>query len=525
VKSKFKLKQKLLLSVLTAGLLFAPLSGLEGDTVSAAAVVKTKTKVMTTAVHSSVLSVYVDGKKLGLSPSPVVRKGTTIVPMRTIFKALKASVTWEPTTKTIIAVKDRTTITLQLGSKNAVKNGKSVPLAVPPQQIKGATMVPLRFIAEALGADVRVDASARAIRITSYEEQMRKKEEQAAEEDELEQAAPTLTTEQVVEQNDDKVVMITTDVAQGSGVVIGENRILTNLHVIQDATKATVTLLDGSTFEVEGVVGYDEDADLAVIQTKKPLGVDPVTVGYGIRKGDHVVAIGSPLGLQNTVSDGIVSNLQYDGGTQIYQISVPIDHGSSGGGLFDDYGDLVGITSSGVDATHADLNFAVSSMNIFQLMGDIESQDPKAKIAFLPKTLPSTLVGASNDEIRELMDKQFADIQTSQGTTELKRFEVTRDAQGWLVITAVIDPAFYMQYGHMASDDLRFWAIDTGYKLHQMLPQDTIQLAVYYEQVFSFEPRGFAPGEVTAVGDGTWRVRFPVVQMQGKEKMIVQVRS
>ena len=149
MKLKSKLKQKLLLSVLAAGLLVAPLPGLTDHTAAAAA------KVTTTIAQTSRIQVFIDGQKLVLATAPVTQKGTTVVPMRNIFNALKAAVTWEPTTKTIIAVKGSTTVTLQLGSKKAFINSKAVTLAVPPQQIQGSTMVPLRFVAEALGARFR----------------------------------------------------------------------------------------------------------------------------------------------------------------------------------------------------------------------------------------------------------------------------------------------------------------------------------------------------------------------------------
>lgn len=521
MKLKSKLKYKLLLSVLAAGLLVAPLPGLTDHTAAAAAA-----KVTTTVAQASRIQVLVDGQKLALAAAPVTQKGTTVVPMRNIFNALKAAVTWEPTTKTIFAVKGSTTVTLQLGSKKAFINSKVVTLTVPPQQIKGSTMVPLRFVAEALGAEVQMDAASHVIRITSAETLFKKHQAaEAAKEAEAEKqaAATALTTQQNVDLNDEKVVMINTDVAQGSGVIIDTNRILTNLHVMQGASGASVVLLNGKTIEIQGIVGYDEDTDLAVIQTKTPLNVEPVTIGISARKGEHVVAIGSPLGLQNTVSEGVISNIAYDG-SQTYQISVPIDHGSSGGGLFNEQGELIGITSSGIDSTNADLNFAVSVQSIYALIYQIEDE-PLDKVAFLPSELPDSLEGASTDVIRDLLEKQYGKIETSQGTTELKRFEVTRDSKGWLVISAVIDPAFYMVYGNSSNDDLRYWAINTGYELTKLLPKDTIQLTVYYDQVFSFEPRGFASGEVTANGDGTYRVRYPVIEMQGKEKMIVKVRT
>ncbi|AZN42974.1 trypsin-like peptidase domain-containing protein [Paenibacillus albus] len=441
--------------------------------------------------------------------------------MRSIFAALGANVTWEASTKLIFIVKGRTTISLQLGSKKAVQNGKTITIAQAPQQINGATMVPLRFVAEALGADVQLTAN-HTIRITSSEA-IAKKAQEAAEQKEQEKAPVVLSTKAIVTKNDTKVVMIMTDVAQGSGVVIGENEILTNYHVMQGATKGSITTLNGKDFEIKGVVGYDKTSDLAVIQTKTPLGIAPVEIGFSAYKGDHVVTIGSPLGFQNTVSDGVISNIVTDS-AQLYQISAPIDHGSSGGGLFNDYGQLIGITSSGIESTQANLNFAISSLNIQMLLYDLEDSPP-TKIEFLPQELPTSLAGASNDKIRELMEDQFSAIQTTQGTTELKQFDVKRDSEGWLVINAVIEPSFYMVYGGEANQDFRLWAINTGFELRRMLPDDKIQLTVYYDQEFSFEPRGFAADEVTNEGNGKWRVRFPVIEFQGKEKVFVKVRS
>ncbi|WP_274649264.1 stalk domain-containing protein [Paenibacillus humicola] len=520
---KSRNKKGMLAAVLAAGLVLAPLPGLTGGSAAAAA------KPAAAAIGKTAYQVYVDGRKLALSPPPVTLSGTTLVPMRAIFKALQADVTWEPSTKTIIGIKDGMSVTLQLGSKKAVKNGKAVLLAVPAQQLNGTTMVPLRFVSETLGAEVAVDAASHAIRITSEEALEQQEIDKLAEEQRRQQQdddKEKLSVRQIVDENDAKVVMITTDTAQGSGVIIGSDRILTNFHVVQDAASATVTLEDGTTADVKGIVGYDKDSDLAVLQTKKPLGVDPVKIGESelVGKGDHVVAIGSPLGIQNTVSEGIVSNIQSDGGAQTFQISVPIDHGSSGGGLFNDDGELIGLTSSGVDDTHADLNFAVSAESIQLLLQDIAS-NPPSSVAFLPSDKPSTLAGATNDEIKAFMDKEYSTIETSEGTAKLSDFQVTRDDQGWVVITAVIDPAFYMVYGHKASDDLRYWAIDAGVELHKLLPDNVIQLNVYYDQTFSFQPRGFGPGEVTANGDGTWRIRYPVIQVQGKEKFNVQVRD
>ena len=73
--------------------------------------------------------------------------------------------------------------------------------------------------------------------------------------------------------------------------------------------------------------------------------------------GDKAYAIGSPRGLDNTLSDGMISQIREN---DYLQISVPIDHGSSGGALLNEYGEVIGITSGGLDDSGANLNYAIS---------------------------------------------------------------------------------------------------------------------------------------------------------------------
>lgn len=181
------------------------------------------------------------------------------------------------------------------------------------------------------------------------------------------QEGQSLTPSDIAQLNDDKVVMVQVHtihgVSQGSGVIIAENGlILTNEHVVEGMLNGTITLNNGQVYELEGIVEADELKDLALIKTKEKLAVAPVSIGSYTRlaKGEQIVAIGSPLGLQNTVSTGVVSSLREFDGIQHIQISVPIDHGSSGGGLFNNKGELVGITTWGVADNTADLNFAVA---------------------------------------------------------------------------------------------------------------------------------------------------------------------
>ncbi|PWW62310.1 S1C family serine protease [Actinokineospora spheciospongiae] len=151
----------------------------------------------------------------------------------------------------------------------------------------------------------------------------------------------------------------------GSGVVLSaDGRILTNNHVVEGARDITVTFSDGKTAPAT-VVGSDAGADLAVIQVQGVSGLTAATLGdsSAVRVGDQVIAIGSPAGLQGTVTTGIVSALDRDvnigsegptsrvsgGSTVSYkaiQTDASINQGNSGGPLFDTAGRVIGINSA-----------------------------------------------------------------------------------------------------------------------------------------------------------------------------------
>lgn len=151
--------------------------------------------------------------------------------------------------------------------------------------------------------------------------------------------------------------------ASGSGFIISsDGKIVTNYHVIDGAYSAKVTLNDGTKYDVQGVYGYDKTADIAILKVDAS-NLSPVTLGDSSTAdlGQSVVAIGSPEGLQNTVSTGIISSIRTSesrSGYKDFQISVPINHGSSGGALFNMYGQVIGITYAGYETT-GDLNFAI----------------------------------------------------------------------------------------------------------------------------------------------------------------------
>jgi len=147
-------------------------------------------------------------------------------------------------------------------------------------------------------------------------------------------------------------------VAVGSGVVVGEEALITNCHVAKSGTSFSIKV-GGATYNNASLALADEEYDLCKLRIPG-LAALPVKVQgvKGLRTGQKVFAIGAPQGLELTISDGIVSSLrEVPNGTMI-QTTAPISPGSSGGGLFDSAGRLVGIMTF-QHRFGQNLNFAV----------------------------------------------------------------------------------------------------------------------------------------------------------------------
>jgi serine protease Do len=155
----------------------------------------------------------------------------------------------------------------------------------------------------------------------------------------------------------------------GSGVVVAPGEIVTNCHVIDNADQIWLKRNDFISLATHRF--SDEARDLCQVSAINSDGFDKVIPGIAslseLRVGQKVYAVGAPQGLELTLSDGLISSLREmeDIGI-IIQTSAPISHGSSGGGLFDSNGRLIGITSGGYE-TGQNLNFAVPASYISEL--------------------------------------------------------------------------------------------------------------------------------------------------------------
>lgn len=149
----------------------------------------------------------------------------------------------------------------------------------------------------------------------------------------------------------------------GSGfIAFNDLTLVTNYHVIEGTTHGFASDDNDVIYEIAYVLCADKKADIAILELSRPSGLKPLGLfpDNQLKRGSPVVAIGSPEGLKNVVSTGIISSQFVDDyGIPEIQITAPISHGSSGGALLNDNGNVIGVTSASY-ASGQNLNFAVN---------------------------------------------------------------------------------------------------------------------------------------------------------------------
>jgi len=185
----------------------------------------------------------------------------------------------------------------------------------------------------------------------------------------------TLTPAEIASRALPAVVTMRTEQSLGTGFVVRpDGWIATNLHVVVGGPRVKVTLRDGRDLDVVEVLNASTNYDLALVRVEAK-GLPTLKLGDSdaMRPGDSVVAIGNPMGLEDTVSNGLVSGRRKDdAGVEFLQVSAPISPGSSGGPIINDRGEVIGIAEQ-VLVQGQNLNFAVP---IRYLLPMIQKPDP-----------------------------------------------------------------------------------------------------------------------------------------------------
>jgi S1-C subfamily serine protease len=256
-------------------------------------------------------------------------------------------------------------------------------------------------------------------------------------------AAGGITIGQIYERSYKAVVEITTTFvdasqrSQGSGFVYDRNgHVVTNQHVVEGpaAGSISVRFWDGKTYSAE-IVGTDPSTDLAVIKVDAPKAVlEPVRLGdsSGVGVGDTVIAMGSPFGLEGTVTSGIVSALHRQMRapndftiTDSIQTDAAINHGNSGGPLLDSLGRVIGVNaqieseSGGNDG----VGFAIPSNTVRSIVVQLV-ETGSAEHAYLGVELLNAPAGVAVTEVRPGTPAEQAELRAATGSRTVNGQEI-----------------------------------------------------------------------------------------------------
>ena len=161
----------------------------------------------------------------------------------------------------------------------------------------------------------------------------------------------------------------------GSGFAcFADNVIVTNYHVIEsDVASIEMHTESGAVFDITHVLATDPEEDIAIISTKSSHNLTLLQLANSdeLQKGEKVVAIGSPLGLLNSVSTGVFSGYVMENNMDVLQFTASISSGSSGGALFNDSGEVLGITFASYEDGQ-NLNLAVPINHVEDLWNSID---------------------------------------------------------------------------------------------------------------------------------------------------------
>ena len=201
-------------------------------------------------------------------------------------------------------------------------------------------------------------------------------------------AAPAAhqTPAEIAAHSTPAIVSIRTEHSLGTGFVVDKGGLIaTNLHVIAGGERLVVILPDHRQFPILEVVSHDPNVDLAIVRIAAH---DLPSLALGdsevMHAGDPIVAIGHPLGLEDTVSNGLISAVRAIDGITVLQISAPIAPGSSGGPIFNERGEVIGVCTALLQGGQ-NLSFGVPSKYV---RGLLDAPEPMSIAAFAAETTP-----------------------------------------------------------------------------------------------------------------------------------------
>jgi len=207
----------------------------------------------------------------------------------------------------------------------------------------------------------------------------------------------------------------------GSGFLVRDGEIASNLHVIEGATRGYAKLIGEKTrYDIEGITAVDPERDLVVLKISAGRSQAlPLGNSDAVQVGDSVYAVGNPQGLEGTFSQGIVSSIREVGSDKLLQITAPISPGSSGGPVLSGKGEVIGVSVATFRGGQ-NLNFAIPSNYLKTLIAKAGSAKPlaKAKPTKAQRSILTDLGGRSSQGVAGgQMSWEFPYYQTLQTYT------------------------------------------------------------------------------------------------------------
>jgi S1-C subfamily serine protease len=205
------------------------------------------------------------------------------------------------------------------------------------------------------------------------------------------------TTNQIYEKYKDKIYTVISNNVMGTGFSWLRFAILTCFHVVKGCPSVTASRSGLKTaLELSRVVTLDKDLDAIVFLASENKGEIPIGKSSELKIGDKLVVIGSPQGLEQSVSEGILSGRRKVGVIEYLQLSVPISPGSSGSPVFNKYGEVVGMVTASITEGQQ-LNFAVGIDSVMEMTPGVALGSISGEM--LPEMIPVSSMKISSKEL------------------------------------------------------------------------------------------------------------------------------
>ena len=217
----------------------------------------------------------------------------------------------------------------------------------------------------------------------------------------------------ILKENDSALALILSaddnSVSLGSGFFIGDgSAVVTNFHVISGAKKVVLKTGTGQVLSSDTVYAFDEKKDVAVLKVTGANGAHVVALGDSdkVAIGESIVVVGNPEGFEKSVTSGLVSGLRTLDEQKLFQISAPISHGSSGGPVFNDRGQVIGVVVA-FWKDGQNLNFAIPINRVSEMW----AKRREVSLSSLPA--PTETIAKVSGEIEGGWAATFADSVSS----------------------------------------------------------------------------------------------------------------